>query len=146
MVDLKQKEGSRKIVVKLSRNYKPEQVAAEYENLSRFCAGSKDSQISSPEPLFVEPQRGFLAMSYVDGLPLSHMLHGVRSASCDYIQQAVDLSATALAKYHRLFRRSEDEPIKIDHFVQENDINCFIAESAARIDECSPALPRDAIL
>lgn len=137
LVDLEQREGSRKVVVKLSRNYQPEQVAAEYENLSRFFTGCKDSQISSPEPLFVEPQRGFLAMSYVDGLPLSHMLHEVRPASRDYIQQAVDLSAVALAKYHRLFGWSEDEPIKIDPSVQEDDINRCINESATKIDECS---------
>jgi hypothetical protein len=137
MVDLEQVEENRKIVVKLSRNHKPEQVAAEYENLSRFYNGCKDSQISSPEPLFVEPQKGFLAMSYVDGLPLAHMLHEVRPASREYIHRAVDLSAVALAEYHRLFRQPEDEAIAIDPTVKENDINRCIAESRAKIDECS---------
>jgi hypothetical protein len=137
MVDLRQKDESRRIVVKLSRNYKPEQVEAEYENLSRFYAGCKDSDISSPRPLFVESRKGLLAMSYVDGLPLAHMLHEVRPKSSDYIQRAVDLSAVALAKYHRLFRWPEDKPITVDPTVKEDDINRCIAECAQRLDECN---------
>ena len=137
MVDLRQKDESRRIVVKLSRNYIPGQVAAEYENLSRFYAGCRDSEISSPRPLFVDSRKGLLAMSYVDGLPLAHMLHEVRPKSSDYIHRAVDLSAVALAKYHRLFRRPEDEPITVDPTVKEDDLNRCIAECAQRLDECN---------
>ena len=41
-----------KIVVKISRNFDPRQVALEFENLSRFYQGCKDPRISSPKPLF----------------------------------------------------------------------------------------------
>jgi len=108
--------------VKLSRNFTPRQVALEFENLSRFHWGCKDPQISSPEPLFLDPEKGILAMRYVDGTILS---------------RAVDLSAAALARFHRIFCWPEDEPITIDPTVLEEDLNQCIVENRERIDDCN---------
>lgn len=124
------------MVVKISRNFIPHQVSAEYENLSRFHFGCRSDQISSPRPLFVDPQRGILGMSYVDGVPLAHMLHEVRPASSSFIRRAIDLSATALASYHRLFALPEDEPLAIDPTVLEDDLNQCILESRSQLGDC----------
>jgi hypothetical protein len=137
MLDLCQGPVQDKIVVKISRNYQPREVALEFANLSRFYNGCKDGAVSSPEPLFVDANKGILAMSYVQGVNLAHMLHEIRPVSLQYINCAVDLSGIALAKFHRLFSRGENEPISIDSNAHEDDINQFLEESRERIGECN---------
>jgi len=125
-----------KIVVKISRNHHPREVALEFANLSRFCHGSKDGAVLSPKPLFVDAENGILAMSYVQGVNLAHMLHEVRPVSLQYLYRAADLSGIALARFHTLFRR-EDGRMTIDTNAHEDDINQFLAESMDRIDQCN---------
>jgi len=137
MLDLCRGPIQDKIVVKISRNYQPREVALEFANLSRFYQGCKDGAVSSPKPLFVDATNGILAMSYVQGINLAHMLHEIRPVSLPYLNRAVDLSGIALAKFHRLFRRKEDEPITIDSTAPEDDINRFLAESQERMGECN---------
>ena len=126
-----------KIVVKISHNYQPREVALEFANLSRFFHGCKDESISSPRPLFVDAENGILAMSYVEGVNLAHMLHEIRPVSLQYLSCAANLSGIALAKFHRLFRRGENEPVTIDTNAHEDDINRFLAESQERMDRCN---------
>ncbi|MDD1750359.1 MAG: hypothetical protein LUO89_10845 [Methanothrix sp.] len=136
MLDLCKGQIREKIVVKISRNYQPREVALEFANLSRFYYGCKDEAISSPQPLFVDAEKGILAMSYVQGVNLSHMLHEIRPVSLQYLNCAVDLSAIALAKFHTLFSR-DDEKISIDSTAPEDDINQFLDESRSRMDGCN---------
>ena len=126
-----------KIVVKISRNYQPREVALEFANLSRFFHGCKDEAVSSPRPLFVDAENGILAMNYVEGVNLAHMLHEIRPVSLPYLSCAAYLSGIALAKFHTLFRRGEDEPLTIDTNAREDDINRFLAESLERMDRCN---------
>ena len=126
-----------KIVVKISRNYHPREVAHEFANLSRFYYGCKDEAVSSPEPLFVDAENGILAMGYVQGVNLAHMLHEIRPVSLQYLNYAVDLSGIALAKFHTLFHRGEGTSISIDSTAPEDDINQFLAESQERMGECN---------
>ncbi|MCK9566485.1 MAG: hypothetical protein M0Q43_10615 [Methanothrix sp.] len=137
MLDLCKGQIQEKIVVKISRNYQPREVALEFSNLSRFYYGCKDEAVSSPKPLFVDAENGILAMSYVQGVNLAHMLHEIRPVSRQYLISAADLSGIALAKFHTLFRRGEDEPVTIDTNAREDDINQFLAESRERMDECN---------
>ncbi|MCX6678653.1 MAG: hypothetical protein NTU95_12025 [Methanothrix sp.] len=137
MLDLCKGPIQDKIVVKISRNYQPSEVALEFANLSRFYYGCKDEAFSSPQPLFVDAEKGILAMRYVQGVNLAHMLHEIRPVSLPYLNGAVDLSGMALAKFHRLFRQGENEPISIDYTAPEDDINRFLAESQERMGECN---------
>ena len=137
MLDLCKGKIRDRIVVKISRNYQPREVALEFANLSRFYYGCKDGAISSPQPLFVDAQKGILAMSHVQGVNLAHMLHEIRPVSLQYLNSAVDLSAIALAKFHTLFRRGDNESVKIDTNAPEDDINQFLAESQERMSECN---------
>ncbi len=137
IIDLLQEGDSQRIVVKLSRNFTPQQVALEFENLSRFYWGCKDPQISSPEPLFLDQKKGILAMKYVEGTILSHMLHEIKPVSRDLLHRAVDLSAAALARFHCIFCWPEGEPISIDPTVLEEDLNQCIVENQERIDDCN---------
>jgi hypothetical protein len=126
-----------KVVVKISRNFDPRQVSLEFENLSRFHCGCKNPLISSPEPLFVNPGSGILAMRYINAINFSYMLHEIKHVSRRCQNRFVDLSALALARYHSLFSWPNDEPLYIDPAVQEDDINRCIAESQGRINECN---------
>jgi hypothetical protein len=137
---LQQDEIQEKIVVKISRNFNPRQVAFEFENLSRFFQGCKDPQISSPKPLFVDPENGILAMRYVNGTNLSYMLHEIKHVSQKSQNHFVDISAVALARFHNLFSWPKDEPIRIDNNLQEDEINKCIDESRAVIDDCNLSL------
>ena len=137
MLDLCKGQIRDKIVVKISRNYQPREVALEFANLSRFYYGCKDEAVSSPQPLFVDAKNGILAMSHVQGVNLAHMLHEIRPVSLQYLSCAADLSGIALAKFHTLFRRGENEPVTIDANAHEDDINQFLAESQERIDQCN---------
>ncbi|MDQ1262681.1 MAG: hypothetical protein QG575_1862 [Euryarchaeota archaeon] len=137
MLDLCKGQIRDKIVVKIPRNYQPREVALEFANLSRFYHGCKDEAVSSPQPLFVDAENGILAMSYVQGVNLSHMLHEIRPASSQYLSFAADLSGIALAKFHKLFRRGEDEPVTIDFNAHEDDINQFLSESREGIGQCN---------
>ena len=123
--------------VKISRNYQPREVDLEFANLSRFYYGCKDEAVSSPRPLFVDAENGILAMNYVPGVNLAHMLHEIRPVSLQYLSCAAYLSGSALAKFHRLFRRGEDEPVTIDTNAKEDDINRFLAESQELMDRCN---------
>ncbi|MEI6104862.1 MAG: hypothetical protein WCP70_13060 [Methanothrix sp.] len=126
-----------KIVVKISRNYQPREVDLEFANLSRFYYGCKDEAVSSPRPLFVDAESGILAMNYVEGVNLAHMLHEIRPVSLQYLSSAADLSGIALAKFHTLFRRGENEPVTIDTNAKEDDINRFLSESQELMDQCN---------
>jgi hypothetical protein len=137
MLDLCKGQIRDKIIVKLSRNYKPREVALESSNLSRFYSGCKDEAVSSPRPLFVDAKKGILAMSYVQGVNLSHMLHEIRPVSPQYLNYAIDLSVVALAKFHTLFRHGENEPISIDSNAPEDDINQFLAETRVQMRGCN---------
>ena len=137
MLDLCKGQTRDKIVVKISRNYQPREVDLEFANLSRFYYGCKDEAVSSPQPLFVDAEKGILAMSYVQGVNLAHMLHEIRPVSLQYLNSAADLSGIALAKFHTLFRRGDNEPVTIDTNAPEDDINQFLAESQERMGECN---------
>ena len=137
MLDLCKGQIRDRIVVKISRNYQPREVALEFANLSRFHYGCKDEAVSSPQPLFVDAEKGILAMSQVQGVNLAHMLHEIRPVSLQYLNSAADLSGIALAKFHTLFRRGENESINIDINASEDDINQFLAESQERMGECN---------
>ena len=130
-----------KIVVKISRNYQPREVDLEFANLSRFYYGCKDEAVSSPRPLFVDAESGILAMNYVEGVNLAHMLHEIRPVSLQYLSSAADLSGIALAKFHTLFRRGENEPVTIDTNAKEDDINRFLSESQELMDQCNLSKP-----
>ena len=136
-LDVSRGETQNKIVVKISRNYQPEEVALEHANLSRFYNGCRSEAISSPRPLFVDEEEGILAMSYVPGSSLAIMLHEIKPVSQSYINSAVDLSARALAEYHTLFSRDNGGSISIDHAAREDDINQFLARSRTLIEDCS---------
>jgi hypothetical protein len=137
MLDLCKGQIRDKIVVKISRNYQPREVDLEFANLSRFYYGCKDEAVSSPRPLFVDAENGILAMNYVEGVNLAHMLHEIRPVSLQYLSSAADLSGIALAKFHTLFRRGENEPVTIDTNAKEDDINRFLAESLELMDQCN---------
>jgi hypothetical protein len=137
MLDLCKGQIRDKIVVKISRNYQPREVALEYANLSRFYSGCKDEFVSSPKPLFVDAEKGILAMSHVQGINLSYILHEIRPASSQYLSSAADLSAVALARYHALFCRGVGETITLDTNAREDDINQSLAESRERMAECN---------
>jgi hypothetical protein len=135
--DLQQNKIQEKIVVKISRDFDPRQVALEFENLTRFYQGCKDPRISSPKPLFLDPEEGILAMRYVNGTNLSYMLHEVKPVSRKCLNHYVDISAVALARFHSIFSWPKDEPIRIDDNLHEDEINNCIAESSALIDDCN---------
>lgn len=140
MLDLCKGRIRDKIVVKISRNYQPREVAIEYANLSRFYHGCKDEFISSPKPLFVDAKNGILAMSYVQGTNLSLMLHEIRPASLQCINSAASLSGIALARYHEIFFRGEcdhGDPLIIDANAREDDINQFLSQSQEHMAECN---------
>lgn len=137
MLDLRREQIRDKIVVKISRNYQPREVALEFANLSRFYYGGKDERFSTPQPLFVDEDKGILAMSYVQGTNLAHLLHEIRPASLQDLNCAIDLSGIALAKFHALFRHGKDEPFSIDPTAREEDINHFLAESRELTGECN---------
>jgi|WetSurMetagenome_2_1015567.scaffolds.fasta_scaffold06277_8 hypothetical protein len=140
MLDLCRGKTRDRIVVKISHNHQPREVALEYANLSRFCNASKDEFISSPKPLFADAEKGILAMSYVRGTNFSLILHEVRPASLQYISSAADLSGIALARYHEIFSRSEGDHgdlLTIDANAREDDINQFLSESREHMAGCN---------
>ena len=136
-LDLCRDDGPERIVVKISRNHQPRQVAAEYANLSRFYQAQKQESISSPRPLLVDEEKGILAMSHVPGVNLAYMLHEIRPVSLDALNRALDLSAAALAEYHRIFCHDDRRGIQIDRSAPEEDINRLLLTSRSIIPECN---------
>jgi len=126
-----------KIAVKISRNYQPDEVLLEYANLSRFFKGCSSKAISSPRPIFVDEEKGILAMSSVPGSNLAHMLHEIKHVSRSYLNSAIDLSAVALAKYHAIFSQDDGQSISIDPGAREDDINHFLEKSRTIVGECN---------
>lgn len=137
IIDLCQGPIRDKIIIKIPRNYHPREVAREFANLKCFYHRCKDETVSSPEPLFVDAEKGILAMRYVQGVNLSHMLHEIKPVSQQYLSHAADLSGIALAKFHTLFRRGEKEHISIDPNAHEDDINQFLSESQELMSDCN---------
>jgi hypothetical protein len=140
MLDLCRGKTRDRIVVKVSHNYQPREVALEYANLSRFYNASKDEFLSSPQPLFADAKKGILAMSYVQGTNFAHILHEVKPASLQYISSVADLSGIALARYHEIFTRSEGDrgdQLIIDADAREDDINRYLSESREHMAECN---------
>jgi len=137
ILDLLQGDERHRVVVKSANSYSPRQVAREYDNLSLFSKNCKDPMVSSPQPLLVDPESGFFVMSYVDGTNLSYMLHELRPSSRDYLENAVELCALALARFHSIFQRADDEPLSVDPDSKEEDINRCMTENAGKISGCS---------
>lgn len=125
-----------RIVVKSSNYHNPEHVSSEFGNLTNFSRGCNDPRISAPEPLYVDSEKGFFIMSYIDGTNLSYLLHHLRPASWDYLKDSVELSAVALARFHSIFSMPGEE-VSIDGTVREDDINQCIKENAGRISQCN---------
>jgi hypothetical protein len=140
ILDLLQGDERHMIVVKSSNSYSPQQVAREYNNLSLFNRDCTDPLVSSPKPLFADPDRGFFIMSYIDGINLSYMLHELRPTSRDYLENAVELCALALARFHSIFQKKDDAPLFIDGASKEEDINRCMAENAGKISNCRLSL------
>jgi hypothetical protein len=136
-MDLCQGQKLERIVVKISRNHRPQEVAMEYANLSRFYNATKPDAISSPRPLFVDEEKGMLAMSHVPGTNLAYMLHEVRPVGRDYLNHTVDLSAAALAEYHAIFRHKEGKSVTIDRAAPEDEINRLLTKNRSMIAECN---------
>lgn len=136
-LDLCRNGSCQRIVVKISRNHQPREVAAEYASLSRFYRATKSESISSPRPLLVDEDKGILAMSHVPGSNLAYMLHEIRPVSRDALNRALDLSAAALAEYHRIFRHDKRTGIQIDHAAPEDDINRLLLMSRQVIPDCN---------
>ncbi len=136
-LDLCQGQKHERIVAKISKNHRPQEVASEYANLSRFYNAAKPEAFSAPRPIFVDEERGILAMSHVPGSNLAYMLHEVRPVGREYLSRAVDLSAAALAEYHAIFRHKDGESVKIDRSASEDDINRLLARSRSMIAECN---------
>jgi hypothetical protein len=136
-MELTKEHDRMEIVVKIARNFQKEEVAREYANLSRFHRRFDSPVISSPQPLFVDETQGILAMSHVQGENLAHVLHEIRPKSQSYISSAIDLSASALARYHEIFSRDDDADISIDRTAREKDINEFLASSRQLIKKCN---------
>jgi hypothetical protein len=137
ILDLLQGDSLHRVVVKSANSYSPWQVTREYDNLSLFNRECRDPFISSPQPLFADPKRGFFIMSYIDGINLSYMLHELWPVGRDYLESAVDLCALALARFHTIFQRADDLPLYIDPASREEDINRCMAENAGKISCCS---------
>lgn len=135
ILDLQQEDEHRRIVVKSANSYSPLQVAREYDNLSRFNRCCKDTLISSPQPFFADPENGFFIMSYIDGVNLSYMLHELHRSRPEYLENAAELCAVALARFHSIFQR-DDEFHSIDPASREEDINRCIAENEKEISDC----------
>lgn len=136
ILDLQEGNERQRLVVKSANSYSPLQVAREYDNLSRFNRCCRDSLISSPQPFFADPEKGFFIMSYIDGVNLSYMLHELRPSRMDYLENAIELCAVALARFHSIFQMADDEPLFIDPTSREADINRCIVENASKISNC----------
>jgi len=137
ILDLLQGDDRHRIVVKSSNTYNPIAVESEFRNLSRFRLGCKDGSVSSPQPLFADPENGFFIMSYINGINLSYMLHEMKPVGRDFLNHAAELSAVALARFHSIFRRPDDDPISADAASKEEDINRCIAENVERVSSCN---------
>ncbi len=137
ILDLLQGDDRHKIVVKSSNTYNPVAIESEFRNLSRFRLGCKDGIVSSPQPLLADPKNGFFVMTYIDGINLSYMLHELKPVGRDFLNHAVELSAVALARFHSVFRRPDDDPISVDAASKEEDINRCIADNIERISSCN---------
>ncbi len=127
----------RKVVAKVSRYVTLDQISREYEALTRFYLEKKDPRVSCPEPLYCDPETGVSVMGSVEGTNLALALHGLRPLEKDRLEEAVDLSALALAEYHRVVRLPWETPLYADRSARERDIhgclldNCSLAARAA---------------
>jgi hypothetical protein len=109
-LDLCRDGACQRIVVKISRNHQPREVAAEYANQSRFYNAKRPESISAPCPLLVDEEKGILAMSHVSGTNLAYMLHEIKPVRREFLNRAIDLSAAALARYHEVFLHKRKRP------------------------------------
>ncbi len=137
ILDLLHGDERHRVVIKSSNAHSPVKVAREYSNLSHFNRDCRDSRISSPAPIFADPEGGFFVMGYIDGINLSYILHELRPSSRDYLESAIELSAVALARFHCIFKKADDMPFNIDAASREEDINRCIAENAESIELCN---------
>ncbi|HWQ18767.1 MAG TPA: hypothetical protein VN455_03245 [Methanotrichaceae archaeon] len=126
-----------KVAAKLFYNYQPQQVASEFMNLGHFYVSCRSDSISAPEPLYVHPEGGLMVMRYIEGTNLGWMLHGIRPADGQRLAEVMDLSAAALARFHRLFKMPGYGPMIIDSISKERDINACIECCRERAGSCS---------
>jgi len=136
ILDIKDREGKtrEKVAAKLFYNYQPQQVASEFMNLGHFYVCCRSDSISAPEPLYVHPECGLMVMRYIEGTNLGWTLHGIRPIGGQRLDEIMDLSAVALARFHRLFKMPGHGPLVIDPLAKERDINACIDCSRERGD------------
>ncbi|MDD1739730.1 MAG: hypothetical protein LUQ30_02620 [Methanothrix sp.] len=125
-LDLCREQSRERIVVKISRNYQPRQ--------PQLSAPPGSCRVCQSQPLLPGPK---LAMSHVPGVNLAYMLHEIRPVSLDALNRALDLSAAALAQYHRIFCHDGRRGIQIDRAAPEEDINRLLLMSRSIIPECN---------
>jgi hypothetical protein len=110
------------VFVKYANSDSPQEITNQFKTQSEFhdrCAGEI---VGAPRPLYLDSQEKMIVMEYIGGTSLKQALLKTRPGSFDW-RQLADWSATALSRFHQVFARGTDAPIRIDSPELEENVD-----------------------
>lgn len=100
---------SSKILVKHCKRLTMDQMNNEFLTQSAFYGKCRDDGIQAPRPLKVDPHQRLIIMQYLEGTNFGNRLLQMKSMDKDSLNEIVNLSAIALARFHILFAENQSE-------------------------------------
>jgi hypothetical protein len=94
---------SSKILVKHCNGLTIDQMKKEFDTQSMFYDKCKYDSIQVPRPLKVVPNKRFIIMQYLEGTNFGKKLLQMKSIDNDSLNEIINLSAIALARFHNIF-------------------------------------------
>jgi hypothetical protein len=106
-----------------------------HETNLTFLKEKKEKMISAPLIYHVDHEKRIFVMDYIDGLNLHQLFMSLNRTKQNDLKQAIDLSAKALAEFHKIFKKDkyDDKISNFNKMVRKKDVE-FINE---RIRRCN---------
>lgn len=130
------KDTPQKVLVKYCNSANSGEVLNQFRGQLIFSEKCRDKMTQAPKPFGVDPKNRIIVMEYIEGTSLKRLLLKLTPINEDYLNEIIDLSAIALSNFHRIFGRTECDPISINSPLLERDVNADTMNSRTPLSKC----------
>jgi hypothetical protein len=102
------------VILKKYRDNNTFDARCEYFHLDSFYTKNTDTVVSSPLPIMIDPDKQFILIGFIPGQTVKNYLLKFFPERISHINDYIDLSARALARFHSVFIKNEDREITIN--------------------------------
>ncbi len=102
------------VIVKKYRDTTTFDAQGEYYYLDKFYSLNNDTVVSSPVPVMMDAERQFIIIGFIPGHTVKTHLLTIIPDRINTVNDYIDKSALALARFHTVFARPEDTECSVN--------------------------------